>query len=154
MNQQNPQQQRSVQVDSDSVHKRRVLSASLHCPACLVRVLSQRRRLLHSAKQQTSQATFGQPSFRPSTKTLAFGQTSAFGKTAFGQTATPAFGQSSMPTTSAFCGGNNTGSSGFGSFTSQGPVKFGTTGFSFGVANSTTSSPASMTMVQQASSIM
>ena len=51
MNQQNPQQQRSVQVDSDSVHKRRVLSASLHCPACLVRVLSQRRRLLHSAKQ-------------------------------------------------------------------------------------------------------
>ena len=76
-----------------------------------------------------SQVTFGQLSFGSSTATTAFGQTSAFGKTTFGQTATPAFGQSSMPTTPAFCGGNNTGSSGFGSFTSQGPAKFGTTGW-------------------------
>ena len=51
MNQQNPQQQHLVQVDSDPVHKRRVLSASLHSPARLVRVLSQRRRLPHSIKQ-------------------------------------------------------------------------------------------------------
>ena len=77
---------------------------------------------------QASQVTFGQPSLGSSTKTSAFVQTSAFGKTSFGQTATPAFGQSSMPTTSAFCGGNNTRSGRFGSFTSQGPVKFGMTG--------------------------
>ena len=51
MNQQNPQQQRLVQVDSDSVHKRRVLSVNLHNPARLLRVLSQLRRLPHSAKQ-------------------------------------------------------------------------------------------------------
>ena len=75
-------------VDSDSVHKRRVLSASLHSPVRLVRVLSQRRRLPRLAKQQMSQATFGQPSFGSSTATTAFGQTSAFGKLAFGQTTT------------------------------------------------------------------
>ena len=78
-------------------------------------------------------------------------QTSTFRKPAFEQTATPAFVRSSMPTTPAFIGDNNTGSGGFGSFTSQGPAKFGTTGFSFGVANSTMSSPASTTMVQSRS---
>ena len=102
MNQQDPQQQRLVQVDSDSVHKRHVLSASLHSPVRLVRVLSQRRRLLHSAKQHRhpKQLSGNRPSAQM--ETSAFGQTSAFGKLAFGQTATPAFVQSSMLTTSAF----------------------------------------------------
>ena len=103
---------------------------------------------------QMSQATFGQLSFGSSTKTSAFGQMSAFGKPAFGQMAIPAFGQSSMPTTSAFSDGNNTGSGGFGSFTLQGHAKFGTTGLGFGAANSSTPSPALMTMDQQASSVM
>lgn len=89
---------------------------------------------------QTSTPAFGAPSFGSST---AFGQASK---------STPAFGQSGAfgSQTSAF-GSNPTASSGFSSFTAQGPSKFGSTGFGFGTAspsppaapaNNTTSAPS------------
>lgn len=88
---------------------------------------------------QTSTPAFGAPSFGSST---AFGQASK---------STPAFGQSSTfgSQTSTF-GSSPTASSGFSSFASQGPPKFGSTGFGFGAAspspaassNNTTSAPS------------
>ena len=94
---------------------------------------------------QASQPVFGQSSFgQPQIgSTSAFGQPSGFGQSTttqptFGQTSVPSFGQPSMPAPSALGSGGA-----FGSFASQGPTKFGTSGFGFsGTGTSPTTPPA------------
>ena len=148
MNQQNPQQQHLVQVDSDPVHKRRVLSASLHSSARLVRVLSQRRRLPHSVKQhRRPKRLLGNHPLAQARRRWRLGRRVPLESQRSDRRPLQHLG-------SPLCQRrlrlvvviDNTGSSGLGSFGLQGPTKFGMTGFGLGGANSTTPSPPLMAL--------